>query len=198
NLQHAEVVLIVEGETDRIALSKLLPESDAELNKAMKDGTIAIDSLAGGSNLAYKLSSLRNAICVTHCFLDNDECTNMSIEKAEAEGLLSAVDYTIITCKGMRESEIEDLYNIDIYEDLVKRKFGITITPDINGHRHKWSKRMEKIFQSQGKRWNDKVKKQVKTLISELVESSQDNVINTHRKDCFDALIRALRDKLGV
>jgi hypothetical protein len=61
NLQHAELVLLVEGEEDRKALTALLKHHSPELNVALTQGGVGIDSLLGGSNLSYKLCQVREA-----------------------------------------------------------------------------------------------------------------------------------------
>ena len=72
NLRHAELVLIVEGDDDRIALMALLKHHSKFLEKSFNDGVIAIDTLGGASNLGYKVSSIRDSICLYHVFLDKD------------------------------------------------------------------------------------------------------------------------------
>ncbi len=63
NLRNAELVLLVEGEEDRKALTALLKHYSPELNVAISQGTIGIDSLLGGSNLSYKLCQARDTVC---------------------------------------------------------------------------------------------------------------------------------------
>jgi len=73
NLQHAELVLLVEGEDDRKAIRTLLQDQSRILASALTQGALGIESLLGGSNLSYKLSQVREALCQSHCFLDNDK-----------------------------------------------------------------------------------------------------------------------------
>ena len=61
NLQHAELVLLVEGEEDRRAIEALLKQGSPELASAITQGALGFDSLMGGANLSYKLSQVRDS-----------------------------------------------------------------------------------------------------------------------------------------
>jgi putative ATP-dependent endonuclease of OLD family len=197
NLSNAELVLLVEGETDCSALTALLANENVSLKKALADGTLVLDSLAGGSNLSYKLSLLRNSICTAHCFLDNDQSGNQAIEKAENVGLLSTLDYTLANCPGMQESELEDFYTVNLYKQIIMNRFGVNLTSTINKTSPKWSLRVKKLFQEQGKRWTTSMEKKVKSCVADAVEQSPANALNPNRRSSFDALINVLLEKLN-
>ncbi len=61
NLQHAELILVVEGEEDRRSLAALLKQHSKALASAMAQQALGIESLQGGANLSYKLSQIREA-----------------------------------------------------------------------------------------------------------------------------------------
>ena len=105
NLQHAELILVVEGEEDRRALVALLKQHSKPLAAAVAQQSLGIESLQGGTNLSYKLSQIREAMCAAHAFLDHDECGLKSSQRAEREGLLLIADVTLTASNGMKESE---------------------------------------------------------------------------------------------
>lgn len=72
NLLAAEIILFVEGEEDRSALRALVAYYSTPLAKALSAGVLAIDSLAGGGNLSYKLAMARDSLCTPHVFVDHD------------------------------------------------------------------------------------------------------------------------------
>jgi putative ATP-dependent endonuclease of the OLD family len=92
NLQHAEVILVVEGEEDKRALTGLLKQHSPPLGNALGQRTLAVESLHGGSNLVYKLSQIREAMCLAHSFLDHDQCGLHASQKAQQEGLVVLAD----------------------------------------------------------------------------------------------------------
>lgn len=196
NLQHAELVLLVEGEDDRTALTALLKNSSPELNTAITQGSLGIDSLLGGSNLSYKLSQMREAMCLAYCFLDHDECGISSAKSAELDGLLMPADATFTVCNGMKESEIEDMYDEHLYAKMLLNKYGVsTDSPKFKGN-HKWSDRLCETFRHQGKLWSEQVKAKVKADIAEQVQTNPSAALNVHKRSSFDALVEALKIKL--
>lgn len=196
NLRHAELVLLVEGEEDRRALEALLKHHSPEMASAIANGTLAFDSLMGGSNLSYKLSLVREAMCAAHSFLDFDKCGIESVKRAELDGLITAADSTFTVCDGLKESEIEDLYEVDLYAPMLLNKYGVsTASPKFNGN-VKWSDRVRDTFRHQGKLWTEQVEAKVKGDVSELVENNPGGALNPHKRSSFDALIAVLKTKL--
>lgn len=196
NLQHAELILLVEGEEDRAAMKTLLAHHSKTLAAALSQGALGIDSLQGGSNLSYKLSQTREALCISHVFLDHDSAGLAAANKAEQEGLMSTVDVHFAIADGKKESEIEDLYEESLYAPMLLNKYGVsTSSPKFKGAA-KWSDRLKEAFKHQGKTWSDQIEARVKADVGELVASAPGTALNAHRKGGFDALVRALEAKL--
>jgi len=65
NLRSAELVLVVEGEDDRLSLSAILAHESKSIAAALRSNVLAIDSIGGASKLDYKLGLLRDALCTT-------------------------------------------------------------------------------------------------------------------------------------
>lgn len=198
NLQHAELILVVEGEDDRRALKALLAANSPALSAALSNGGLGIESLQGGSNLSYKLSHIREALCLSHSYMDDDDCGRKAIQKAQDDGLLSIADVTMTVCQGMKESEFEDLYEEAIYSEMLKQKYGVsTLSPKFKGTK-KWSDRLRDAFHHQGKPWNNRIEAAVKVDIAAIVEANPNAALNPHKRTSFDAVVVALTEKLNV
>jgi putative ATP-dependent endonuclease of OLD family len=196
NLQHAELILIVEGEDDRLVIRALLSQASTTLAGALKQGSLAIESLQGASNLSYKVSSLREALCNTHVLLDWDAAGLQASAKAVAEGLLTAADVHHTIVAGQKEAEMEDMFDVSIYAAMLQTKFGVsTQSPQFKGPK-KWSERLHATFLHQGKIWNSGVQMAVKASVADLVAATPAGALNIHKKGVFDALVRALEGKL--
>lgn len=196
NLRNAELVLLVEGEEDRKAINSLLKRCSPELNSAITQGTLAIDSLLGGSNLSYKISQARDAVCITHSFLDHDKCGIDAARAAELDGLITPADTTFTVCNGMKESEIEDIYDEALYANMLLNRYGVsTASPKFKGTT-KWSDRLRDTFRHQGKLWSDPIEAKVKAEVAELVEANPAMALNAHKRSSLDALIQALKIKM--
>jgi hypothetical protein len=187
----------VEGEDDMVALNSLLSHASKKIKTAIDNGTIAIDFLAGGTNLAYKVGLIRDALCLTHCYLDDDKCGHDSFEKARVQGLLTDADVNFSTCEGMPEAELEDLYDRSVYIDLIKNLYRVTLNSPKFKTNRKWSNRMRDVFRQHGKRWNDQVEMEIKAKIAELISKSPENVLNEQKRTSFDSLVITLEDRLS-
>lgn len=195
NLRHAELVLLVEGEEDRIALEGLLRHYSPRCKQALDSGHLAIDTLGGASNLAYKAGLVRAALCAVHCFLDHDAAAKEGFERARLEGLLNDADINWATCDGMPESELEDLYAPGLYEGLLQSAYRVSLLAPEFRSAKKWSVRMAKTFGRQGKTWDERIEKDVKRRVAELAGASPGTALLPERRSAFDGLIAALHQR---
>ncbi len=178
NLQHAELILLVEGEEDKVALNALLNHHASTLKTSLEQRSLAIESLLGGANLSYKLSQVREAMCMSHCFLDHDKSGLSAFKRAEAEGLVTLADVTFATRNGLTESEIEDLYDESLYSKMLQNRYGVsTLAPKFKGN-YKWSDRLRDTFKNQGKPWSDTIEMRVKRDVAELVDGNPETALN--------------------
>lgn len=192
NLLNASYVLVVEGEEDVVALKSLLPYLSDKLSKALKNHYLVIDKLGGASNLGYKLSLLKNALCTNHVLLDNDSAGKEAFEKAEKEGMLKQKDATFIICNGMTDSEFEDCLNKVVYAENILNDYGVDINVTQFRGNSKWSDRMRNVFLSQGKNWNENIEAKVKHTVAESIKENLENALCTHKRGSIDALVKTL------
>lgn len=195
NLTNANYALVVEGDEDVKSLRALIPVLSEKLGKALKSNMLVIESIGGAGNLSYKLSLLKNSLCVTHALLDNDDAGRKAFEKASNDTLLDLPGCTMITCKGMVDSEFEDCVAMNCYEDSVLKDFGVNLnTPAFRGNKKKWSERLKSAFMDQGKPWNEGILRRVKAAVAEEVSKKPNGSLNEHKRNSIDALIVALEN----
>ena len=197
NLRSAELILVVEGDDDRQALRALIAYSSGRLDAALKSGSLALDSLSGASNLSYKLSLLRDSLCLWHCFLDDDEAGRAAFERARADGLIDHSEVHFSSCQEKSEAEIEDLYDPAVYSGLLKNLYGVSLEHGSFKNARKWSERIRDSFKRQGKAWSDTLKAEVKSRVSGAVAAKPDAALLQSRRAPFDALIEALEERLA-
>jgi putative ATP-dependent endonuclease of the OLD family len=196
NLVNASHVLVVEGVEDVVALTALLPHLSPAVAKAMKHYQLVLEQIGGAGNLSYKLSTLANALCVSHVLLDNDESGKKAFDKAVAEKTLRLADATFVSCKGMPQSEMEDAFDRAAYGVEVLDAFGVDFEDTAFRGNAKWSERAKACFEKQGKPWNDSVKAQLKAVVAEAVAGKPGEALNPHKRSAIDALVAALERKL--
>jgi len=194
NLTNASYVLVVEGEDDVISLKALLGEVSEKLKKNINNHMLIIDSIGGAGNLSYKLTLLKNSLCVYHCFLDNDDAGRQAYNAAEEEGLLSIKTNTFITCNGSPNAEFEDCLNLNLYKQEVQQEFGVDLGCSQFRSNDKWSDRVRDSFLNQGKLWNNGVEARVKFLVANCVSQKPKDALNAHKRSSIDALVRNLEE----
>lgn len=197
NLLHAELILLVEGEEDRRALGAILRNSSPALSKSLDLGQLALDSLLGGGNLAYKAGEARAALCFVHAFLDGDKSGKAAADRAQSERLLEPAEITFATCLGLKEAELEDLYDETLYAERLQTRWGVTLVGPKPKDKGKWSDRMGKRFNAQGKAWNERVEADVKWEIAGLAAENPSKALNAHRRGPIESLVAALEQKIA-
>ena len=192
NLLNANYALVVEGEEDKIALSALLPILSSKISKAMKNNLFVIEPIGGAGNLPYKLSLMKNSLCVYHILLDNDKAGRESFQKAKDEELVSVKNCTLTNCRGMVNSEFEDCIDPEIYKRKILDDYSVDLNSTKFRGNNKWSERMKRVFMDQGKPWNDQIEKEVKYLVSNRILGKPRVALHEHKRNSIDALVTAL------
>ena len=196
NLSHANLVLVVEGQDDQLALQALLSHYSQKIRNAMKNSSFVIEPIGGAGNLSYKLSLLNSALCNFHVYLDHDSAGRTAASVAETDGQLKTIDCHHTICLGQQDSEFEDMIVKDLYKDKLFSLYGVQLSPASFNNSSKWSERMKATFMSQGKLWNKSVMQKVKYMVADLVAKNPSTALNQHKKSSFDSLLSGLEDKL--
>lgn len=200
NLADARVVLVVEGESDERVFRAVLPALASEIGEALRSGDLIVDPIGGAGKLTYKLGLLRTSLCVYHVFLDNDDAGRRAAEAATQEGVLRPADLHLAVCNGMKNAELEDCVASDVYVEAVRARFGV----DLSGKAFRsssacWSERVRRCFRDQGRLWSQTVKKELKMLVADSVESasfSREVLGPVGRSGAIRALAVSLEEKI--
>jgi hypothetical protein len=200
NLRHAELVLVVEGDEDKAAIRALMRIYSPRLAGAIDSGKLAFETLAGGTNLSYVIGLLRDALlCGFHCFLDNDDCGRKSYEKARLEGLVDVGDVNFAGVPGMNDSEMEDLYDLAFYKDLIWNQYKVALEANakFKTNKKKWSDRVGDVFKTSGKPWDASVEEGIKAKLADLVAANPAAALHAQKRGVIDNLAQTLLDKLA-
>ena len=199
NLASAELVLVVEGESDQIGLKALLCHRSQTLGSALANGLFTIMALHGGGKLTYLLTQLRDSLASVHAFLDDDDQGRQAAAVAEEEGLLGVADITLSVHPGAKKgAELEDFIAPDRYRQAFLDEFGVTVDhPWLSKlSRGKWSKRMPTIFGASGKKWTSQLEKRAKGIVARETSAHPGQSLNPAGDAVISALIESLEAKL--
>ncbi|HEX5380759.1 MAG TPA: AAA family ATPase [Acinetobacter sp.] len=197
NLENARKIILVEGECDSIIILKLIKEKSTKLSKLVKDGDLAIKYLGGVSKLNFMLKHYREMLCSCFVVVDNDDASKLTLNPLIDSKEVSNSSYSYLVAKGKKESEIENLFKIEIYLKLIEDEFGINLNATkFTSDTSKWSISLKRALESQGKVLSDSSLNMLKKNIA--IQASQTSVYeNVHEcnREYLDNLILQLERK---
>lgn len=197
NLLSAYLVLLVEGEEDGLILKSWLEEKSSIIKSAFLNASLVIDHLTGATNASYKTSLYKNNLCNVVLYLDNDEAGRKGIDDALRKGIIKETEYVISSCKGMKNSELEDLISFETYKDMIQSEYGINLNvSEFKSNGKQWSDRVRDVFQTNGKMWNSKIESDIKYKVAKIAVTQKTDSLNPHKTNSIDALIRTLESIL--
>jgi hypothetical protein len=198
NLQHAEHILVVEGEDDRISLDAVLRQRSSVLETALSTHRLAIDSLAGASNLVYKLTQLRNGLCRYLCFLDDDSAGRAAFQAAAQERLVNSGQVLWAKIHHQSETEFEDLLEDSFVSTVVSGAFAVASLVVAAPHRKKkWSDRVKEAFRIAGKPWDSQVEAQLKDAVAKAVAADPTAAVRATTAGPLDNLVTILEQRVS-
>jgi putative ATP-dependent endonuclease of the OLD family len=155
NLSSSEIILIVKGEEDRIAIRSILSEMDSILSSSMQSGRLGIDVLGGATNLAHRIRLHSEAVCRVHVLLDDDAAGRVAFKAAAGEGLIDAAGVNFTKVGGKTEAELEDLYAEAVFAQIVRVEVGLEWLPRAPDASKKWTDRLRNLLRRAGKPADD-------------------------------------------
>lgn len=196
NLRTAEVLLLVEGRSDKLAVDSLLRTASGQLKSCLDSGRLAIFDLGGVDTLSYHATIIRNELGAAHAFLDADNAGRQAAASAQAAGVLAVTDVTLASSRGNREAEIEDMYRVEAYAPQIANAYGVRLpSPAFEKSRAKWAGRMEAAFADQGKDWGA-CSGSVKLAVAEAVAAQPSAALDDRFSGPFQALAMTLEGLL--
>ena len=198
NLVNANLVLVVEGVSDSIILGALLPHLSEIIGKLLKSNFLIIEEIGGAGKLGYKLSLLRASLCTYYTVLDYDDAGRNAFDAAVKDELLSVKLNTFLTCRGSKDSELEDCLDSEVYARELKEKFSVDVNHAAFRGNKKWSVRLRDTFHAQGKHLDTGLEKKVKEVVAEAVRKNPGTALNNSKRGSIDALVTSLEQLVSA
>ncbi len=194
NLRNASKVFVVEGEDDKVSLTKILANKSRKISDALKNNSLVIKPLGGASNLAHDLLDLKHSLCSFFVLLDNDDAGKQSAIRARNAGVLKDFEIKYTICNGSPEAEFEDCIRLCVYKNKVEDEFSIVLNPKYLKGQKKWSDRMRSAFLAQGVQWDDDVKNRVKMLVAEAIPEDAKDALIEEKSGFINGVITSLEN----
>ena len=198
NLASAEIVLIVEGEEDRVALTSILPRIDQIIKENMKSGRVAIDVLGGASNLGHRARLHAESVCKVHALLDDDLAGRKAFHLAEREGIINCASVNFTTVGGKDEAELEDLYQEDVYRKLLFEETGLEWIKRGADDKKKWTDRLRNLLRRAGKPYDQANVLAIKIKVARAAATFDGNPFHQSKFGPVQSLVNSLKHKLSA
>ena len=193
NLINAENILLVEGPTDKNILTSIIKNKSKKLKKSLEDGYFNIIDIGGASKLSYNLNLYNSKFVNCFVFFDSDKAGVESVAKEIEDSIITQKNIYLCKCVGMKESEIEDCLNSQIYENYLNEEYGVNINIKEFKNSKKWSDRIHECFDKQGKIYNNKIENIIKTYISnEFCNKYNDGNLIKEKSEVIEKMISEL------
>jgi putative ATP-dependent endonuclease of OLD family len=196
NLTHAAIVFVVEGQTDRIALTSILSRRFPKVASAITDGRIFVDATGGASKAVYRLSGIAAAMAVPICFFDNDQAGRQAANAIVDAALITRSKVLLASLPGRVDSELEDLYSPAVYMQAFAH-YGVVVDPQFLRSRKKWSERSARLFARQARSWDERSEESIKLAVAQEAASIPHSCIPEQNLGPIQALGSSLEQLLG-
>lgn len=194
NLTQAGYVILVEGKTDIRILTALFARRSQEFSDLLGKGKVVFDDLTGTGNIAYKLSSLNQAITTQILITDDDKAGRDADKKAGQAGLEDKFRFGWRRPPdSFRSTELEDMIDPTLYWDVLEKEFGVSLDKHRFGNsQNSWSERMKISYEAGAKRWSSSIENDLKAMLADLVSKSPDNAIAKEWSSLVDNMLSAI------
>lgn len=197
NLTSAELVLIVEGEEDRIVLRSILSDLKPTIAEWIKNGRLVIDILGGAGNLTHRVRLHSDALCKVHVFLDNDKAGQSAARAALQQGVLKNADVNFAVCGGKPESELEDLYCEEVYNEILAEEAGSEIIRQGPDKDKKWSDQVRNLLKRHGKLHDESAILAIKLKVARSAAQKGVSAIHTSKIAPIESMANHLLAKMN-
>lgn len=195
NLLNSELVLMVEGETDKQILVSYISNNYPLLSKFIREDKFVIDSLQGVKNLQSKLSFYKSALCNSYVILDNDKIVNNTLKGIDLSNIYKTPKY------GREETEFENLLEINFIYSIVDEFFGVKESirrSSMNGT-NKFTDQLRSILDTFGKEMTPELEQQFKWEVVTKVQQSLSNDYETQElRDFLNPILDQIQSHFNI
>lgn len=188
NLMFAEVVILVEGESDVRLFKHIFSEKSKKISNAFENNRLIIQNLHGASKLKERCTMLKSSICKYIAILDSDKSGKEAMNEALGCAVLNNSDGFLLSPNGNNEAELEDLIESGIISEFLHSEYSIPKTLNVTGKK-KWSDECKTLFNNLGMsmQWDEnKIKEK---LVSKLLSCDINLIFNSRGKPIIDNLV---------
>jgi len=201
NLQAAELVIFVEGSTDKLVIGSLLEHNSESIVKWLEDGRLAIIDSGGASKVSTLVRAENLSFSRPLVILDADKSGRSEKEKIVENGDLNDGEIFLLgKSEGKVEGELEDILDPKIYIRELREVFKRPKLKDsyFKDKGNKWSENLERALGKAGIEWNSRVKNEAKTVVASCVKANPADALLDEHRDMIDNLVALIGEHFNV
>lgn len=171
NLLNANLVILVEGVTDREVLVKMMQLTN-EFKQCLENETVVIKEMGGINNLDM-LSKLYNSILVDYFIIvDKENNSKVTIQNLVRGGNFENTKVLYCDASSTYERELENLIDDRIVIDSIEKVFGVNLKGELHKHINlRFKEQIKKLLGYKGIIPTDEQINQLKvTIVHEIVK----------------------------
>ena len=202
NLYGAKLLLYVEGITDRTVLNALLRHKSKKIADALKNNELVIQPMSGTDHVEMHLATAKAMVADFYVFLDNDRAGKDAIGNAIRLGLLLPNEYMLTSYTDMntninRESEMEDMLDVEVYRKEIESSYGVSMTNGkFKARNKKWSDRIKDVFNDEGKILDEGIMSEIKLKVAQQVAANPSKALRPEGDVFLNKLIGELEKRI--
>jgi hypothetical protein len=189
NLESAEIVVLVEGVSDALALPVMLLEVDSRW-ASQSSGRIAFRSIAGTGKMRAQIQREKLTLSKIVSILDDDQAGRQESLLLINSGVLAPNNVFMLGDTSRKSSEMEDLLDPAAYLESLSLEFDRQFTAKhFQRGDQKWSLNFLDAARAVGLAGDpDTLTERAKTAVSRAIKASPDDVLKTSARERLTAL----------
>lgn len=198
NLLNSELIILVEGETDKQFLQKYIELKNEILAKLIGENRLVIDVLRGTKNLESKLSFYTSGLCRCICVLDQDSASSKAINTVIDKKLIDNSQVFVVPLYDKISSELEDLYNEKFIFEQVDQFFGLSdsINRKEMKKEEKFTNKLKAILDTYGKKIGESEEKFKWHLIEKISAFKDLSFISSEGELFLDPVLKKITEEM--
>ena len=169
NLESAQFVALVEGKSDAAVVQEYFSNNRPSLANLLKSGELVVRGAGGATKVVGAVEHFKQALCETCVLFDGDREGREQAEFIVEQRVLVPARVSQVSIPGMRESELEDYFDVAIYSDKIMSEFGIDLGKAFSSSKSKWSERMRDAAKGSSRPFSKAILAQIKAVVREEV-----------------------------
>lgn len=192
NLSASKVVL-VEGESDKRYIEAICKSIAPDVASRLANSTLRIESVHSANKMDFQIRLYNSLAISTLAVLDMDDSGISAYEQLLSRKTKPASEILQIKSAGMTRCELEDIVKIDVYTQMIKNEFNISVdTKAFKDRRKPWSDRLHQAAGRSPGVFDDGIEARIKTRIADIVAEKGIEAIADYDREYIQNLVEAI------